>query len=111
VVDARTPTEAQAAIVMVQAAQDEDDIKASLDRMFGGKPWYRSKKVWLSLLGTALPIVLQATTGAVTWPVAAGLGVASIVTFLLSQAGVDKASANAAAQVTQTYVAAKLAKK
>ena len=108
---AQTVPEAKVVVEMIQATQDEDDIKVALDRMFGKTPWYRSKKFYLSILGTALPIVLQASTGAVTWPVAAGLAGASIITFLLSQAGVDKAQATAAGWASQTYISAKLAKK
>ncbi len=111
IVDAHTAQDAHAAIQMVQATQDEDDIKTALDRMFGKTPWYRSKKFWMSVLGVALPLVIQASTGAVSWPVAAGIAGASAVSFVLAQAGVDKAAATAAGQASQTYISAKLAKK
>lgn len=109
--DAQTPQDAQAAIRMVQAAQDEDDIKAALERMFGKTPWYRSKKLWISILTSALPLVIQVMTGAVSWPVAVGIAGAAGVSYILSQAGVDKATATAAGQASQTYISAKLAKK
>ncbi len=111
VVDAHTAQDAHTAIQMVQAAQDEDDLRGSLNRLFAGKPFYASKKFWMSILTTVLPIALQAATGAVSWPVAAGIAGAAGITYVLSQMGVDRAQATAAGDAVSKIAVAKLAKK
>ena len=89
---------------------NEDDIVEALRLQFGGGR-LRSRKFWLSILGVALPIGIQVVTGAVTWPVAAGLAGASLVTWVLSQAGVDKSQAAALGNAAASAIQAKVAKR
>lgn len=89
---------------------NEDDIVETLRLHFGGGR-LRSRKFWMSILGVVLPVGIQLATGAVTWPVAAGLAGASLVTWVLSQAGVDKSQAAALGQAAQQAIQAKVAKR
>jgi len=89
---------------------NEDDIVETLRLHFGGGR-LRSRKFWLSVIGAVLPIGLQLVTGAVTWPVAAGIAGASLVTWVLSQAGVEKSQASALGQAAQQAIQAKVAKR
>jgi tetrahydromethanopterin S-methyltransferase subunit E len=55
----------------------------------------RSRKLWMGVAGAVAPVALQLATGAVTWPVAVGAGVASVVAYLLGQSHVDGRTAEA----------------
>ena len=52
-----------------------------------------SRKLWAGAFGAVAPIITQAITGAVGWPVAAGLSAVAVVSYLLSQGAVDVAEA------------------
>jgi hypothetical protein len=54
-----------------------------------------SRKVWAGIFGAVSPILTQAITGAVGWPVAAGLSVLSVIGFLAAQGSEDTAKAKA----------------
>lgn len=111
--DAQSVKDAMVAAQMVKTdvQADPDDLALTIKSHFGGKPFWRSKKFWASFFGAVLPIAIQAATGAVTWPVAAGMAAASGIAYVLAQGGVDKATADATGQAMQQVVAAKLAKK
>jgi hypothetical protein len=53
----------------------------------------KSRKFWMGLGGALSPIVAQVVTGEVGWPVAVGLAVGTVVTYLLGQSHVDAAVA------------------
>jgi hypothetical protein len=57
-----------------------------------------SRKLWAGIFGAVSPIVTQAITGAVGWPVAAGLSVVSAVGYLLAQGAEDAAGAKRKAE-------------
>ena len=59
----------------------------------------RSRKLWLGVLGSLLPIATQGVTGAATWTEAVGAAVVVVVTTILSIAHVDAAQAKAVAQI------------
>lgn len=107
-------TEVEAAAVHAQIVDNvpanEDDIVETLRLHFGGGR-LRSRKFWLSIIGAVLPIGLQLATGAVTWPVAAGIAGASLVTWVLSQAGIEKSQASALGQAAANAIQAKVAKR
>lgn len=112
IINARTPEQALQAATEAHKELDQDDIVGSINRlMYSGRvPFYRSKKFWMSIVGVVAPVVAQVLTGAVTWPVAIAGGVASIVGYLVTQGGVDKATSTAITQATSRIIAAKINK-
>ena len=53
----------------------------------------KSRKFWAGLGGALGPIVAQVVTGEVGWPVAVGLAVGTVVTYIIGQSHVDAAAA------------------
>ena len=108
IIAATTPAEAKAAAKAV----DQDDILASIQAITGAGrvPFYQSKKFWATMAGVLLPTIAQVVTGAVTWPVAIGGGIAAIVAYVVAQAGVDKTTAAAITEASSQIITAKINK-
>jgi len=89
---------------------NDDDIIIAINRILGlnNKPFYRSKKFWFSVAGVAAPIAAQVLTGQVTWPIAVGGAVASIVSYILAQGSVDKQSTQAISSSVGEIVRSKI---
>jgi hypothetical protein len=96
--------------VVAEAPANEDDIVDALKSHFGGGK-LRSRKFWLTVVATVLPTVIQIATGAVTWPVAVGGGVAAVVGYVLSQSGIEKQQASALGAAVSNAIIAKAQKK
>lgn len=98
IIDARTPTEAQAAIVMVQAASDDKLVMALADK-FQKKPWYARTEVWAGLISIIGPnvaaMIFSPSTLAITLPSTVIIGAA----YILANAGISKQNADGMAQV------------
>lgn len=112
IINARTPEQAVAAAQEAHKELDQDDIVGSINRLMdsGRVPFYRSKKFWMSIIGVVAPVAAQVLTGAVSWPVAIGGAVASIVGYLVTQGGVDKATTTAITQATTKIIISKMEK-
>jgi hypothetical protein len=57
-----------------------------------------SRKLWAGIVGSVSPILTQAITGAVGWPVAAGLSALAVASYLLAQGHEDGARAKRKAE-------------
>jgi len=132
--DLSNPPEKEAMLKMIIAAQDaasaakvqqqivdsvpaaapanEDDIFESLKAHFKSKDaFWRSKKFYASVAGYAISVALPVLTGAVTWPMALAGVIGTGVVYMITQAGVDKASATALGNVATQAITAKMGKK
>lgn len=59
-----------------------------------------STRFWLAVMGAILPVILQGTSGAVTWPVAIGSMTTVVVGYIFGESYRSAQQAHADARVT-----------